>query len=174
MPRHSGQIQILQQVTNDVVGVGDTMTEAHQTQVLGDGQCGEEGLLSQVGGNGGALSARAGVRDVPKNPNLTSKRVQEPAACAQDRRLPRPIDPDQGKDLTRQQVEGRRSADRLIAVADTEIVGAHQGLGRRLRAPGPTHRGHLPKGGTGHVVNGIGPRYGSGGAARAETRCSGH
>ena len=82
VPRHSGQVQIHQQVTNDVVGVGDAVTEAHQTQVLGDGQCGEEGLLSQVGGNGGALSARAGVGNVPKNPNLTSKRVQEPAACA--------------------------------------------------------------------------------------------
>jgi len=33
-------------------------------------------------GNGGALSTRAGVGNVPKNPNLTSKRVQEPAACA--------------------------------------------------------------------------------------------
>ena len=60
--------------------------------------------------------------------NLPRQRAQQPAAGAQDRRLAGPVDPDKGQHLSGKQVEGRRGADRLVTVSDTEVAGAHQRL----------------------------------------------
>jgi len=55
--RQSSQLQVLQQVTDPLIGLDDAVPEADHPQVLGDGQGGEEGLLPQIRGEGGALSA---------------------------------------------------------------------------------------------------------------------
>ena len=57
MPRESPELQVLQQVTDPLIGLDDTVPEADHSQVLGDGQGGEEGLLPQIRGEGGALGA---------------------------------------------------------------------------------------------------------------------
>ena len=51
------QLQVLQQVTDPLIGLDDAVPEADHPQVLGDGQGGEEGLLPQIRGEGGALGA---------------------------------------------------------------------------------------------------------------------
>ena len=154
MPRKPGQFQLLQQLGDSLIGIDDAVTEAHQLQVLGDGQRGEEGLLPQVGGEPGALRARARVRNVPEHPDLTLQRLQQPAAGAQDRRLAGPVDPDQRQHLAGKQVEGRRGADRLVTVSDAEVAGTHQrlttsrrGLGAAGGGCGPDHGTHLTVGG---------------------------
>ena len=51
------QLQVLQQVTDPPISLDDTVAEADHPQVLGDSQGGEEGLLPQIRGEGGALGA---------------------------------------------------------------------------------------------------------------------
>ena len=55
VPREPSQLQVLQQVTDPLVGLDDTVPEADHPQVLGDRQGGEEGLLPQISGDSGAL-----------------------------------------------------------------------------------------------------------------------
>ena len=57
MSRQSSQLQVLQQVTDPLIGLDDAVPEADHPQVLGDGQGGEEGLLPQIRGEGGTLGA---------------------------------------------------------------------------------------------------------------------
>ena len=55
VPREPSQLQVLQQVTDPLIGLDDTVPEADHSLVLGDGQGGEEGLLPQISGDSGAL-----------------------------------------------------------------------------------------------------------------------
>ena len=57
MRRELSQLQTLQQITDPLIGLDDTVAEADHPQVLGDGQGGEKGLLPQIRGEGGALGA---------------------------------------------------------------------------------------------------------------------
>ena len=76
MSRESSQLQVLQQVTDPLIGLDDAVPEADHPQVLGDGQGGEEGLLPQIRGEGGALGARTGIREVSEYVNLPRQRAQ--------------------------------------------------------------------------------------------------
>ena len=173
VPRQPPQLQVIQQIGDNIIGVGDAVPEAHELKMLGNGQCGKEGLLPQVGGHRGALSARARIRHTTEHPHPAVQRLQQSATGAQNRRLTGPINPDQRQDLAGEQIEGRRSADRLIVISDAKISDTHQGLTALLEALDVTRRRFLGSGRAHYVVGRIRSATGYVGTARPATRCGG-